>query len=95
MYKGEFEEKNREQFLSEYFGKRFTICGDKHMRCMDIRMTNKLKKYIIGIECKDKKNITNADINKFKRDKNTNDFKGCIFLSINCPITNILTSVNS
>ena len=40
MYKGEFEEKNREQFLSEHFGKRFTICGNKHMRCMDIRMTN-------------------------------------------------------
>jgi len=95
MYKGEFEEKNREQFLSEYFGKRFTICGDKRMRCMDIRMTNILKKYIIGIECKHKKSIANSDITKFKRDKLTNKFKGCIFLSIGCAIGNILQEVNS
>ena len=90
MYKGEFEEKKKEFILKEYFGNDFIIDGDKKMNCMDIRMNHRTKDYSIGIECKDKKNITKNDIEKFKDDKLKNKFKGSIFISISSPITKII-----
>tara|TARA_Y100000590_G_scaffold443214_1_gene572335 strand:- start:224 stop:1078 length:855 start_codon:yes stop_codon:yes gene_type:complete len=86
FYKGEFEEKKKELFLNKYFSNLFEIDGCKKMHCMDIRMNHKIKKYEIGIECKDKKRITREDVMKFKDDKLKNNFKGGIFLSIDSPI---------
>ena len=53
---------------------------------MDIRMNHKTKKYTIGIECKNKKNIIQNDIDKFKNDKLRNNFKLSVFLSTESPI---------
>jgi len=90
MYKGEFEEKHKEMFLNENFGKIFTIDGEKKMNKMDIRMIHKCNNYTIGVECKDKKGIIKYDIDKFSRDKLKNNFKGSIFISIDSEIPNIV-----
>lgn len=89
MYKGEFDEKHKELILNKYFDSNFTIDGKKKMHCMDIRMIHKQKNYTVGIECKNKKNITQKDIDKFKNDKlNNPNFKLSIFLSTDSPIKN-------
>ena len=96
MYKGEFEEKHKELILTKYFDKFFTIDGKKKMHCMDIRMIHKDKKYTVGIECKNKKNITQKDIDKFKNDKlNNKHFKLSVFLSTDSSIKNIVTEINN
>jgi len=95
MFKGEFEEKNKELFLNEYFGNIFDIDGSKKMKCMDIRMTHKIKKYTLGIECKDKKIILKKqDINKFHLDKLECKFRGCIFISVNSNIPGYVDKIN-
>ena len=86
MYKGEFQEKKMELILKEYFSQNYEILGDKHMKCMDIRVKHKSKEYTIGVECKYKKKITKQDIEKFKSDKISNDFKASIFLTTSSPI---------
>ena len=94
MYKGEFDEKQKELILNNYFKNDFIIDGCKKMHCMDIRMKHKTNNYIIGIECKNKKNIIQKDVDKFKNDKLNNKFKASIFLSTNSPIKNIVTNEN-
>jgi hypothetical protein len=59
-------------------------------KCMDVRLTYN-NEHMIGIECKDKKTITQKDITKFYKDKSTNKFIGNIFISTH-PIPNILES---
>ena len=94
MYKGEFDEKQKEIILSTYFNKQFEIDGCKKMHCMDIRMTHKIHNYIVGIECKNKKKIIQQDIDKFKNDKLNNKFKGSVFLSTDSPIKGIVNEIN-
>lgn len=86
MYKGLFEEKRIECFLNEYFGDHFDIDHENKNKQMDIIMTHKTEKYVIGVECKNKKKITKCDIHKFKRDKLNNNFKGSVFISSDAPI---------
>lgn len=94
MYKGEFDEKQKEMILNTYFNQNFNIDGKKKMHCMDIRMNHKEHNYTIGIECKNKKKIIQQDIDKFKNDKLNNEFKYSIFLSTDAPIKNIVEQVN-
>ena len=63
-------------------------CNKNITKCMDVRLIYK-GEYTVGIECKDKKIITQKDITKFQRDKTNNKFIGNIFISTN-PIPNIL-----
>ena len=95
MYKGEFDEKQKEHILNQYFSQDFEIDGTKKMHCMDIRMNHKTKKYTIGIECKNKKNIIQNDIDKFKNDKLRNNFKLSVFLSTESPIRKIVLTENN
>ena len=95
MYKGEFQEKKMEIILKEYLNQKYEIIGEKHMKCMDIRIKHKVKDYLVGIECKYKKKITKQDIDKFKSDKVTNKFKSSIFLSTSAPIKNYVEIINS
>ena len=80
MYKGKFNEEFTHMCLSDEFSD-FEIEGKGQTHCMDKRMVHRFKNYTIGIECKDKDKITTQDINKFRKDKITNKFKGCIFIS--------------
>jgi hypothetical protein len=95
MYKGEFQEKKIEYILLEYLSSNFEILGDKHMKCMDIRIKHKLNNYLIGIECKHKKKLTKTDIEKFKNDKIHNNFKAGIFISTSAPIKDYVNQENS
>jgi len=82
MFKGEFDEKQKELIFKEYFGNQFFIDGSKKFHCMDIRLQHKNNNdFTIGIECKNKKTITQNDIDKFKNDKIKNNFSLSIFLS--------------
>lgn len=91
MFKGEFDEKQKEIIFKEYFGSQFHIDGCKKMHCMDIRLRHKeLDEIYIGIECKDKKKITQHDLDKFKNDKIKNNFNLSVFLSQSAPILSIV-----
>ena len=86
VYKGEAFEREQKFILEQSFSN-FSIDDEKKMKCMDIRMVKKEdEKFTIGIECKNKDIITKDDIDKFRRDKVTNNFKGNIFLSTTAPI---------
>ena len=94
MYKGEFDEKQKEIILSTYFSNQFHIDGCKKMHCMDIRLTHKNHNYTIGIECKNKKKVIQQDLDKFKNDKLNNKFISSVFLSTDSPIKGIVTELN-
>ena len=55
------------------------VINSNHNHCMDIRLKN--NDLQIGIECKYKKSISRDDLDKFKKDKLTNNFVGGIFIS--------------
>ena len=95
MYKGEYQEKKMELILKEFFSNDFDVIGDKHMKCMDIRVKNKKNGYILGVECKNKKSIIKKDIDKFKSDKTSNKFLGSIFITTISGIKNIVSKENS
>ncbi len=95
MFKGEFDEKQKEHIFREYFGETFIIDGTKKMHCMDIRMKHKEFDLTIGIECKNKKSIVQNDINKFKNDKIKNNFKLSILLSTCSSIPKKVNSINN
>jgi len=89
MYKGKYNEEFTHMCLEDYFGDNFIIEGKGQTHCMDKRMVHKYNNYTIGIECKNKEKITAQDIDKFRKDKITNKFNGCVFIST-CQITNIV-----
>ena len=95
MYKGESFEKYIELGIVNKFDNSFDINGDGSNFCMDIRMTdsNNLSN-VIGIECKSKGNITSSDIKKFNKDKVSNGFSACVFISESKPIPNKTTDTN-
>ena len=87
VYKGEAFEKEQKFILEQSFSN-FTIDDEKKMKSMDIRMVKKEdEKFTIGIECKNKGIISKEDIDKFIRDKVTNNFKGNVFISTTAPIS--------
>lgn len=89
MYKGKFNEEFTHMCLEEYFSDNFKIEGKGEIHCMDKRMCHKTKNYTLGIECKSKTRIVTQDIDKFRKDKITNKFKGNIFIS-SCKISKIV-----
>jgi hypothetical protein len=86
MYKGEYGEAKQELMLTNSFGKQYDIDGSKLMHKMDIRMIHKLHKYIIGVECKEKKILTATDMYKFHTDRMNNKYWAGIFISTQSPI---------
>lgn len=88
---GEFNEKILQERLSEELND-WEVDKDKKMKAMDIRLVK--ENITIGIECKQKKNITKNDLNKFKKDKLSNKFDGNIFISNN-KIPNIIGNINN
>lgn len=95
MYSGEWGENIIKLLLEETFGNLFLIDNNKKNRMMDLRLINKLNSYVIGVECKVKKKITMTDIDKFKRDKSKNKFKGCIMISTDGEIPRLALDENS
>ena len=86
VYKGEFNEKVVEKMLVENFGEYFEIDGDKKMKCMDIRMTDRVNRWTVGVEIKCRTTLMSSAIVQFQKDKTANAFKGGIFLSCESPI---------
>jgi hypothetical protein len=95
MYKGESFEKYIELGISNKFDHSYNINGDGSNFCMDIRMTDSNhSSNVIGIECKSKGSITSSDIKKFNKDKVSNNFYACVFISESKPIPNRTTNTN-
>ena len=88
---GEFNEKVLQEELKRGL-EDWDIDKVKKMHAMDIRIFNQNK--TIGIECKRKKCITSTDINKFKKDKLTNQFDGNIFISTS-KIPKLVENINN
>jgi uncharacterized protein YqgQ len=95
MYKGESFEKYIELGIVNKFDHSYDINGDGSNFCMDIRMTDSNhSSNVIGIECKSKGSITSNDIKKFNKDKVSNNFYACVFISEDKPIPNRTTNTN-
>jgi len=91
VYKGEFGEKQLEYVLREELGQDFNVDGDGGTHKMDIRLAHKTKDYLLGVEVKKKLNLSKRhDLDKFKRDKVLNNFKGAVFVSTQSPVKNIV-----
>ena len=92
VYKGEFGEKQMEYILNDLLGGEFDIDGDGSTRKMDIRLNHKTDNYTVGVEMKKKKVLSKKqDLDKFKRDKTCNNFRGAILINTQGPIGNIVT----
>ena len=91
VYKGEFGEKQMEYILKDLLGDEFDIDGDGSTKKMDIRLNHKTRDYTIGVEMKKKTVLSKKqDLDKFKRDKTCNNFRGAILINIQGPIGNIV-----
>lgn len=91
VYKGEFGEKQMEYILNDLLGDEFDIEGDGKTKKMDIRLNHKTENYTVGVEMKKKKVLSKRqDLDKFKRDKTCNNFRGAILISTQGPIGNIV-----
>lgn len=92
--KGICDEKYVEVIMKEVASELYNIDNSDGIRKMDVRLHRKDGAFSIGIECKDKDNITKTDIDKFRRDKVLNKFYRSIFIST-CPIKHIAEEDNS
>ncbi len=81
VQKGICDEKYIELVMKEAAGDLYEVDNGDGVRKMDVRLHRKDKKFSIGIECKDKDNVTKTDIDKFRRDKVLNKFFRSIFIS--------------
>jgi len=92
VWKGEHAEQWLEHLLNKYFGKRFIIDGEKKMHMMDMRMTDpKNRNWIVGLESKKVKKLSAAQgVNKFKSDKDRQQFTGGILLNLEGTIPGII-----
>ena len=81
VLKGKAFENIIDLVLTNKFKDVYEIINNSKTRRMDLRIKHLTKGYSIGIECKDKKIVSKADIDKFKRDKLENKFKKSIFIS--------------
>lgn len=94
VHKGSCDEKYVEMVLKEVVGDEYEVDNSNGIQKMDIRLIKKDGSHIIGVECKDKDKVTEADITKFRRDKVLNKFHRSIFVST-CPIRDIVQEDNS
>uniref|UniRef100_A0A6C0B477 Uncharacterized protein n=1 Tax=viral metagenome TaxID=1070528 RepID=A0A6C0B477_9ZZZZ len=91
VYKGEFAEKQMQYILTDLLGEEFDIDGDGSTKKMDIRLNHKTDNYTVGVEMKKKKTLSKRqDLDKFKRDKTSNNFRGAILINTQGPIGNIV-----
>ena len=91
VYKGEFGEKQMEYILKDLLGDEFDIDGDGSTKKMDIRLNHKTRDYTIGVEMKKKTVLSKKqDLDKFKRDKTCNNFRGAILINTQGPVGNIV-----
>ena len=91
VYKGEFGEKQMEYILRDLLGGEFDIDGDGSTKKMDIRLNHKMNNYTIGVEMKKKKILSKKqDLDKFKKDKTHNNFRGAILINTQCPVGNLV-----
>ena len=95
MYKGEYRELHQEIVAGQLYGDTYDVDGTKKMRCMDIRLIHKMYKFIVGLETKEKKNLTPLDIEKFHTDRLNNEFQAGIMLSTQGPIKGYVKEPNS
>ena len=80
-----------EYILNDLLGNEFDIDGDGSTRKMDIRLNHKTDNYTVGVEMKNKKILSKKqDLDKFKRDKTCNNFRGAILINTQGPIGNIV-----
>ena len=94
VYKGKLDEKYTETCIKEIINQDFIVENTGKINQMDIIVRHKITPFRIGVECKDKKELTKTDMTKFIRDKTTNKFDRSIFIS-NCEIKGILTCENT
>lgn len=95
IYKGEFCEKQLESVFKQEFEDEYIIDGGGETRRMDIRLKHIKTGTIIGVESKEKKNITRNDLEKFNRDKVDKEFKGSIFISTQGIIPKLVENINN
>ena len=95
MYKGEYRELHQEIVAGRLYGDTYDVDGTKKMRCMDIRLIHKIYEFIVGLETKEKKNLTPLDIKKFHTDRLNNKFQAGIMLSTQGPIKGYVKEPNS
>jgi len=84
VYKGMTHEQSIEYILKEVAGDKYEVINNGKNKKMDIRLHRKDGSFTIGVECKDKENVSSKDIEKFTRDKCINKFYRNIFISANC-----------
>ena len=94
VHKGSCDEKYVQMVLKEVIGDEYEVDNGNGIQKMDIRLIKKDGSHVIGVECKDKDKVTEADITKFRRDKVLNKFHRSIFVSTS-PIRNIVAQDNS
>jgi hypothetical protein len=94
-FKGKLDEQKKKYLFNKYFSKRYNMDERNITKCMDIRLTSKISKKVIGIECKDKMHIKKSDIDKFKKDNVTNMFDLGIFISNDAEIKGIIERKNT
>lgn len=94
VHKGSCDEKYVEMVLKEVVGDEYEVDNSNGIQKMDIRLIKNDGSVVIGVECKDKDKITEADITKFRRDKVLNRFHRSIFVSTG-PIRDIVQDDNS
>ena len=94
VHKGSCDEKYVQMVLKETIGDQYEVDNGNGIQKMDIRLIKKDGSHVIGVECKDKDTVTQADITKFRRDKVLNKFYRSIFVSTG-PIRNITQEDNS
>ena len=95
MYKGEYRELHQEIVAGRLYGNIYEVDGAKKMHCMDIRLKHREYDYVVGLETKEKKTLTQNDIDKFHTDRLNNRFQAGIMLSTQAPIKGHLTDINT
>lgn len=73
-------------------GSEWELDDDRKNTMMDLRL--RCGDLVVGIECKDRKQITTADLDKFNRDRTLHGFLRSVFVST-APIPTILSDPDS
>ena len=93
VYKGACDEKYVEIIMKEVASSLYTVDNSDGVQKMDVRLHRNDGAFTIGIECKDKDNVSKADLDKFKRDKVLNKFHRSVFISTS-PIKRLVEGEN-
>ena len=93
VYKGACDEKYVEIIMKEVASSLYIVDNSDGVQKMDVRLHRKDGAFTIGIECKDKDNVSKADLDKFKRDKVLNKFHRSVFISTS-PIKRLVEGEN-